>query len=44
MYISKGRCNRCMQNKKVLKFNSPEETKGLCKKCLRKMSEHPNFK
>lgn len=44
LFILKGRCNQCSQQKKVLKFNSPHEERGLCRKCLKELSEHPKFK
>lgn len=44
MYIGKGRCNNCLKNKKVIKFGSPTEFRGLCRLCLKKLSEDKDLK
>lgn len=44
MYFGEGRCMGCSRPKKVLKFNSPTDMKGLCRKCLKELSEHRHLK
>ncbi len=44
MYFGEGRCNQCLKNKKVLKFGSPTDLRGFCKKCLKNLSEHKYLK
>lgn len=44
MYFCEGGCNYCLKNKKVLKFGSPTDMRGLCRKCLEELSKNPNLK